>query len=91
MGHTNSLLGWRNSLFVGVLTFLCCCSRDGGKNGIALVRVMDTSVVITLGGVGEPPFRECAPLAIIMSHMMVIVAPATQVIARPGTRAQRRS
>jgi hypothetical protein len=36
---------------MGVLTSLCHWSRDGGKNGIILVRAMDTSTVITLGEV----------------------------------------
>ncbi len=48
---------------------------------------MDVSAVIALGGVRVPALRECAQLAIIMRHMMVVVAPATQARARMGTRA----
>jgi hypothetical protein len=41
-----------------------------------MVRVMDTSAVIALGGVQVPMLGECTRLAIIMRHMMVVVAPA---------------
>ncbi len=44
---------WHNSLFLGAL-FLCNWSGEDGKNGIAFVRVMDTSTVVTLGGVQVP-------------------------------------
>jgi hypothetical protein len=76
---------------VDVLTFLCCWSGEGGKNGIALVKVMEMSAVIALKGVQIPPLGECAWLAIIINHMMVAVAPAAQARARQGTRVQMRS
>jgi hypothetical protein len=61
---------------VGTLTFLCRWSREGGKNSIAPVRAMDTSTIITLGGVQIPMLGERAWLAIIIVYMMVVVAPA---------------
>jgi hypothetical protein len=61
---------------VGALTFLCHWSREGGKNGIALVRVMDMSAVITLGGVQIPMLGKQAWLGIIINYMMFVVAPA---------------
>ncbi len=61
---------------MGALTSLCCWSRDGAKNSIPLVRVMDTSAIIALGGVQIPALGECAQLAITMTHMMTVVAPA---------------
>ncbi len=85
MGHTNPLL---------VLFLICGCAylwrREGGKNSIALVRVMDTSAAITLRGVQVPALGECAWFAIIMGYMMVVVASAAQVRAKPRTRALRR-
>ena len=54
------ILCWRDSLFGGVLTYLCRWSGEGGKNGIALVRAMYTSTVITLGGVRVPVLGEHA-------------------------------
>jgi hypothetical protein len=70
-----------------MLTFLCRWSRESGKNGIALVRAMDTSAVITLGGVQIPKLGKRTWLAIIIIYMMVVVAPAAQAKARSGTRA----
>jgi hypothetical protein len=72
---------------VGALTSLCLWSGEGGKNGITLVRAMDPSAIIALGGVRVPMLGECAWLAIIMRHMMVVLAPATQAKARMGPRA----
>jgi hypothetical protein len=46
------------------------------KNGITLVRAMDTSPVIALGGVQVPVLEKCTQLAVIIRHMMVVVAPA---------------
>ncbi len=76
---------------MGVLTFLCCWSGEGGKNGSALVRAMDTSTVITLGRVQIPALGERTQLAFILSHMVVVVAPAAQARARLGLRVQKRS
>jgi hypothetical protein len=56
------------------------------QNGIALVGAMNTSAIITLGGVQITALGECAWVAIIMRHMMVVVAPAAQARARPGIR-----
>jgi hypothetical protein len=61
---------------VGALTFLCRWNKEGGKNSIALVRAMDTSTIITPGGVQIPGLGERAQLAIIIIYMMVIVASA---------------
>ncbi len=61
---------------LGALTFLHRWSGEGGKNGIALVRAMNTSAVITLGRVQVPVLGERAWLAIILSHMVIVVAPA---------------
>ncbi len=46
------------------------------KNGIALVRMMDTSSNITLGGVQIPRLGERTWLAVILGHMVIVVAPA---------------
>ncbi len=51
---------------MGALTFLCRWSREGGNNGIVLVEAMDTSAVITLGGVPIPALGECTWLAVIL-------------------------
>jgi hypothetical protein len=59
-----------------MLIFLCLWIREGGKNGIALFRAMDTSAVITLGGVQIPTLGERTRLAIIIIYMMVVIAPA---------------
>jgi hypothetical protein len=69
-----------------VLTFLCRWSGEGGKNGIALVRAIDMSAVIPLGGVQVPGLGEHALLAVILSHMMIVVAPAAQAKERPRKR-----
>ncbi len=61
---------------MGKLTFLCSWSGEGGKNGITLIRVMDASAIITLGGVRVPALGERAWLAVILSHMMIVVASA---------------
>jgi hypothetical protein len=61
---------------VGALTCLCRWSGEGGKNGIALVRAMDTSAVITLGGAHTPVLGERTWLAIIIIYVVVVVAPA---------------
>jgi hypothetical protein len=71
---------------VGVLSFLCHWSREGGKNGITLIRVMDRSTIITLRGVQIPALGESAWLAVILSLMVIVVAPAAQ--ARGETREQ---
>jgi hypothetical protein len=63
-------------------------SGEDGKNGISLVRAMDTSAFIPLGGVKITTLGECAQLAVIMSHIMVVVAPTAQVRVRPGTTVQ---
>jgi hypothetical protein len=73
---------------MGTLTSLCHWSGEGGKNVIALVRAMDTSAVITLGGLRIPALGERAWLVIILSHMVIVIAPASQARARPRTRAQ---
>jgi hypothetical protein len=52
---------------------------------------MDTPAVITLGEVREPVLGERAQLAIIMRHMIVVVAPAAQARARMQASARRRS
>jgi hypothetical protein len=90
VGHT-SFLCWRNSLFGGVLISLGRWSGEGGENSITLVRTMDMSIIIILGGVQVPTLWGCACLAIIMRHMMVGIDPAAQVRVRAGTRARRRS
>ena len=46
------------------------------KNGITLVRAMDTSAAVTLGGVQVPVLGERTRLAVILSHMVVVIAPA---------------
>jgi hypothetical protein len=76
---------------VGALTSLCCPNRGGGKNGIALVRAIDTSIVITLGGEGIPALGECTRFAVILSHMVIVVAPAAWARVRLETRVQKRS
>jgi hypothetical protein len=76
MGLINSLLARFPIWGQGALTSLCRWSKEGGKNGIALVRAMDTSAVITLRGVQIPALGECARLAIIIIYMMVAIAPA---------------
>jgi hypothetical protein len=91
MRWDTQILCWCNSLFVSALTFLCHWSGEGGKNSIALVRLMDISVIITLGGVQIPALREHAWLAVILSHMMIVIAPAAWMRGRPGTRAWERS
>jgi hypothetical protein len=48
-----TVLYWPDSLFLGAL-LLCLWSGEGGKDSIALVRVMNASAVITLGGVQVP-------------------------------------
>jgi hypothetical protein len=58
------------------LTLLCRWSGEDGKNGIALVRAMDTFAIITLGGVQIPALGERAWLAIIIIYMMVVVVSA---------------
>ncbi len=65
-----------NSLLAGFpiwggLTSLCRWSKDG-KNGIAHFRAMDTSAVITLGGVRIPTFGERALLAIIIIYIILL-------------------
>ncbi len=82
---------WRNSLFVGALTFLCHWSREDGKISIALVSAMDTSAIITLREVQIPELGGRAWLAIISIYMMVVIAPATWARVRSGTRVQKRS
>ncbi len=85
------ILCWYNSLFLGALNFLHRWSGEGGKHSIAFVRAMDTSTIITLGGVWVSTLGECAWLAVILSHMVIVVAPAAWAKARQRTRAQRRS
>jgi hypothetical protein len=46
---------------------------------------MDMSTVITLGGVQITMLGERVWLVIIIIYMMVVVAPAAQARARPGT------
>jgi hypothetical protein len=75
---------------VGALTFLCRWSRNGVKNGIALVWVMVMSGIIILG-VRIPALGERTWLAVILSQMVIVVAPAAQEKERLGTRARRRS
>ncbi len=58
-----------------MITSLCLWSGEGGKNGIALVRVMVMSVIVVLG-VRIPTFGGCAQLAIMLFDMMVVIAPA---------------
>ncbi len=60
---------------MGALIFLHRWSGEGGKNGIALVRAMVMSVIVVLG-VQIPALGEHTWPAIIISHMMVVVAPA---------------
>ncbi len=52
---------------------------------------MDTSAIITLGGVWVPMLGELARLAVILSHMVIVLAPAAWARARPRTRARWRS
>ncbi len=85
------ILYWCNSLFLGALTILCNWSRECGKNGIALVRAMDTSAIVTLRGVRVPMLGECTWPAVILSHMVIVIAPAAWARVRPRTRAQRKS
>ncbi len=89
MGHL--FLYWHNYLFLGALTFLCNWSGEGGKNGIALVRAMDMSAVVTLREVQVMVLGDCIRPAVILSHMVVVIAPAARARARPRTRARRRS
>ncbi len=84
------ILCWRDSLFLGAITSLCLWSREGGKNGIALITAMVMSVIIILG-VQIPAFGGCAQLAITIFDMMVVLAPAAWMRARTRTRAHRRS
>jgi hypothetical protein len=64
MGHMNSLLA---QFPICVHAYLSLpLEQRRWKNGIALVRAMDTSAVITLGGVQIPALGECAQLAIII-------------------------
>jgi hypothetical protein len=60
----------------GCAYFSCHWSGKGGKNGIALVWAMDTSTVITVEGVQVPAHGERAWLVVILSHMLIVVAPA---------------
>jgi hypothetical protein len=69
------VLCWCDSLFLGLITSLCLWSREGGKNGIALVRAMVMSIIIILR-VQTPVFGGCARLAIMLFDMMVFVAAA---------------
>jgi hypothetical protein len=87
MRWDTQILCWCNSLFVGALTFLCHWSGEGGKSSIALVSAMETSAIITLGEVQKSTLGECPLIAIIISHMIAVVAPAAQARSRPGTRA----
>jgi hypothetical protein len=48
-----TFLYWCDSLFLGAL-LLCLQSREGGKDSIAFVRVINASAAITLGGVQVP-------------------------------------
>ncbi len=52
---------------------------------------MDTSAVIILRGVGVSTLGERAQLAVILSHMVVVIAPAAWARARPRMRTQRQS
>ncbi len=61
---------------MGALTFLCRWSSEGGKNIIVLDGARNTSAVIVLRGVLVPTSGGCTRLAIIMGHMMVVIAPA---------------
>jgi hypothetical protein len=61
---------------MGALTSLCNWSREEGKNGITLVRAMNTSAVVTLGGVRVPTLEGRIRPAVILSHMVIVVAPA---------------
>jgi hypothetical protein len=82
------ILWWCDSLFVGMLTSLPHWSREGGKNGVALiVRTIDMPAVVTPGGVRVLVLGECTCLAIIMRQMMVVVAPTAQASPRMGMRA----
>jgi hypothetical protein len=69
------MLCWRKSLFLGAITSLCCWSREGSKNTIALVWLMVMPLFIVLG-VLTPTFGRCVWLAIMLFNMMVFVAPA---------------
>ncbi len=48
-----NFLYWRDILFLGAL-LLCLWSREGGKDSIPFVRVMNVSAIVTLGGVQVP-------------------------------------
>ncbi len=85
------ILCWCNSLFLDALTFIQRWSGEGGRNGIAFVRAMDTSAVITLGGVQVSALGERTWLAVILSHMVVVIAPAAWVRARQRMRVWKRS
>jgi hypothetical protein len=52
---------------------------------------MATSTIIALGRLQIPALGGHAWLAVILSHTMIVVAPAARARARPGTRAPRRS
>jgi hypothetical protein len=73
MGHINSLLV---QFPISGCAFLSLQLVRGGKNSIALVRVMDTSAVITLQELGVPALAERTWPAVISSHMVIVVAPA---------------
>jgi hypothetical protein len=62
-------------LFWGALTSLCRFSGEGGKNGVTLVKAMVMSIEAVLR-VQIPTLWERAWLGIIISYMMVAVAPA---------------
>jgi hypothetical protein len=59
-----------------MLTPLHFWSSEIGKNSIVLVRVMVAFIIIVLGGVQVLPLGVCAWFAIMISLMMVGVAPA---------------
>jgi hypothetical protein len=70
------LLYWCDSLFLGALTFLCNWSGEGGKYRNALVKAMNTSAVFTHGGVRVPVLEGRIWPAVILTHMVVVIAPA---------------
>ncbi len=89
MGNLISLLA-RFPIYGGAYLSLHW-SGEGGKNSIALIRAMNTSAVVTLGGVQVSALEGRSWPVVILSHMVVVIVPANQSRARPRTRAQRRS
>ncbi len=84
------LLCWCNSLLGGTLVLLCFWSSEDGKNSIALVGTMAMSFVFVLR-VWVLALEGCVWFVVIMSNMMVGMAPTTAawVRARAGSMSNK--